>query len=225
MWRLDTIPFLFTLYTSDIRFRIGLVEAELPAAQHLKDKGLGCGFQNTGPVWRGWHCGQVSTWTINIDALSKKGQSCLFFLRRLRSLCLQDHAADVSSLSGVQHHPLRSREMEQQPENSPQTEVKSSSGELDLSCPWTWSVEESRMLSKSLSITDNVSPPAGLSSFSRGPRAPQEVLLYHLSPFRRRKNHLTVTIYVHISVHNGYKWNIQYIFNLLTYIMHGDIVL
>lgn len=48
--------------------------------------------------------------------------------------------------------------------------------------------------------------------------------LYHLSPFRRRgTKHLTVTIYVHISVHNGYMWNTQYISDLLTYIMHGDI--
>lgn len=30
-----------------------VVEAELPAAQRHRDKGLGWGFQNTGPVWRG----------------------------------------------------------------------------------------------------------------------------------------------------------------------------
>lgn len=78
------------------------------------------------------------------------------------------------------------------------------------------SVEERRMLSKSRSITDNVSAPAGQSSF----RTPQGVLLYHLSPFRCRTNHLTGTIYVHISVHNGYMWNTPYTFDLLTCILH-----
>lgn len=78
--------------------------------------------------------------------------------------CLQDHAADVSSLGGVQHHPLRSSEMEQQPEDSRGNKLISRAGSvlpMDLE-----SVEERRMLSKSLSITDNVSAPAGQSSFS-----------------------------------------------------------
>ncbi|KAI3367590.1 hypothetical protein L3Q82_026437, partial [Scortum barcoo] len=69
-------------YRSVVDRFCGVVWTEPPAAQCHKDKGVA-------------------------DAIYKKGQSRLFFLRRTQIFQhLQDHAADVLSLGGIQRHLL-----------------------------------------------------------------------------------------------------------------------
>ncbi|KAI3359849.1 hypothetical protein L3Q82_014207 [Scortum barcoo] len=130
----------------------GVVWTEPPAAQCHKDKGVGCGFQKTEDQfelsyhqgYRSGHCGQL--------------QEAQIFQR------LQDHAADVLSLGGIQRIIFYAvvcwgSRLKTADTNRLNKLIRRAGSVLGVELEPVEEVSERRMLRKLLSIMDNVCHP------------------------------------------------------------------
>ncbi|KAI3375475.1 hypothetical protein L3Q82_003809 [Scortum barcoo] len=75
-------------------------------------------------------------WTANTDALCRKGQSRLYFLRRLASFnILQEAAADLLPVCGSERPPVRSSVLGGQPQEEGRSAPGQTAGEVILESP------------------------------------------------------------------------------------------